>query len=127
MSLTNYGENWFLQQLIDSGNLYIGLDTTSASETGPGVEVSGGGYSRMQIPLAAPADGQTSNTTLIQFPTATENWGTVYGFGLWDAPTGGNLYWYGILTDQNGNPLPKTVTAGDIFQIPANNLTLTMD
>lgn len=127
MSLTNYGENRMLSLLIGSGTLYVGLHSTAATESSAGTEVSGGGYARKAIAFSTPENGQTANTALIQFPTATANWGTVSGFGLFDALTGGNMLWYGILTDQNNNPLPKTVTAGDIFQIPVSNLTLTLD
>jgi hypothetical protein len=127
MSLTNYGENRLLGLLIANENLYVGLHTVVATETGSGTEVSGGGYARKALALSTPENGQTANTALIQFPTATANWGTVTGFGLWNAVSSGNLLWYGILTDQNNNPLPKTVTAGDIFQIPVSNLTLTLD
>jgi hypothetical protein len=40
-------------------------------------------------PSTSPAS--VTNGSAIAFPVATANWGTVVGFGLYDAPTGGNL------------------------------------
>jgi hypothetical protein len=126
MSLTNYGEE-LLMNVFLTGTKYLSLHTTSPTETTSGVEVYGGGYSRKAIPFAPVVNGETTNNQLIQFPTATVTWGTVNSFGIWDAPVDGNLIWYGLLTDTVGNPAPKTVTAGDIFQVPVSDLMLRLE
>jgi hypothetical protein len=77
---------------------YIALFTAVGSDAGTGfTEVSGGAYARVATSgatWAAPsgsAPSSISNAAAITFPQATANWGTVIAFGLYDAPTGGNL------------------------------------
>lgn len=127
MSLTDYGENWFLSQFKNSGTRYLALYTASPSEDGGGVEVVGGSYARRVIQFNEPSGGEIVNELPIQFPTATGNWGSISAFGICDAATGGNILWYGNLTDLNGVPTPKTVTSGDIFQVPISELLLSLD
>lgn len=67
-----------------------------------GVEVSGGGYARVSITnnttnFPNASNGSKSNGTVITFPSATVAWGTVVGWGIWDASTGGNLIAKGFL------------------------------
>jgi hypothetical protein len=51
--------------------------------------------------------GQTSNNNSITFPSPTANWGTITGFCVMDASSGGNLLIYAPLT------VSKTVNNGD--------------
>lgn len=127
MSMTDYGENWLLQYVVSSGTKYLGLYLTPPGEATNGTEASGGGYARQPITFGSPANGQVVSTQLIQFPVCTAAWGTVTGFAVCDAATGGNPLWYGQLTDSAGNPTPKNVTPGDIFQVPVGDLVLTLD
>ena len=89
---------------------YLALFTTMPTKSdGTGaVEVSGGSYARVALsPVAgtwaAPAlqaDNVTeliSNAAAINFTTATANWGTILGVGIYDASTVGNLWLYGTL------------------------------
>ena len=104
-----------------SGNtVYVGLHTTSTNDDNSGTAVSGGSYARTAITFAAPSGGATSNSALVTFPTATASWGTVTHFGIYDAAVAGNLLYWGALT------VSKTVDNGDIFTIPASNLTVTL-
>lgn len=97
--------------------LYVALFTANPSDSGGGTEVSGGSYARVQRdPLdanwtgASSTDGLTDNAAAITFPTPTANWGTITGFGIFDASSGGNLLIWGALTTNktvnNGDPAP---------------------
>ena len=123
MSLTNLGERKMLDLLSASGTLYLGLFTATASEAGGGTEVSGGAYARKAITFGAAStdgDGVTSmtNSTQIEFPTATASWGTVTAWGIWDSLTDGNLVWYGDLT------VSKEILANDTILLHAGDLVL---
>lgn len=121
MSLTNYGEDKLLTLFKNAGTYYLALFTAAPGETGGGTEVSGGSYARQQVTFGNPSSGQMVNSAAIEFPTATESWGTAVSWGLYDAEEGGNLVWYGSITT------PKELLAGDIYRINSGNMTLTMD
>lgn len=105
---------------VPAATVYIGLHTTATNDDNSGTEVTGGSYARQSVAFAAPAGGSTSNSALVTFPTATASWGTVTHFGIYDASSGGNLLYWGALT------VSKTVDNGDIFTVPAGNLTVTL-
>ena len=113
--------------LTSGGAKYLGLHSVSPTRNTAGVEVSGGGYVRQGISFSPPDNGVTSSTATIQLPTATAYWGSVESFGVYDAESGGTLLWFDVLTDSNGAPNIKTVTAGDIFQVPAGKIVLAVD
>lgn len=111
--------------------LYVALYTSNPTDAGGGTEVSGGSYARAAIASSLAnwagtqgsgttvasngATGQTSNNVAIQFPTPTADWGTITGFGVHDAASGGNLIVWGAFTGT------KLVKAGDAA--PAINAT----
>lgn len=97
--------------------LYLALFTTLPSLDGSnsGVEVSTSGTSYARVAINA-ADGWTgplgenveySNIVDLQYQVPTGDWGTIVGSGLFDASTGGNLYYVAALT------VPKNVLNGD--------------
>jgi hypothetical protein len=131
---TDYTENAIINGLLDGGNInlssgkpFIGLFTVSPTETGGGTECSGGGYARIQIGDTGQGDfdnsttGTASNQAEFVFPDATSNWGTISHIGLFDAVSGGNLLMFGSL---NSSVL---IDNGDIFKIPTNGFTISMD
>jgi hypothetical protein len=95
--------------------LYVALFLTLPDESGAnGVEVGGGGYARVRNGPAdanwsAPSggDGQLRNLVTVAFNPPTTDWGTIVGFGLYDALTGGNAWILAPLET------PLTVRAGD--------------
>jgi hypothetical protein len=104
--------------------VYVALFTVAPTAAGGGTEVSGGSYARVaktnnltNFPAAASA--QKKNGTVIDFGTATADWGTVIGAALFDASSGGNLLAYG--------PFGTAVTVlnGGAFSIPVNGGTFT--
>jgi hypothetical protein len=142
-ALSNYAQNklidWLLrgQSYTPPTSVYVALDTTSGSASGCGTEVSGGSYARVAISssltnwagtqgatttaVSSGTTGQTSNNGTITFPAPTATWGTIVGFCLFDASTGGNLLIYAPLT------VSKTVNNGDAapsFAISALTYTL---
>ena len=59
---------------------YIGLSTTTPTETGANFTepASSTGYKRMKLDkMGTPADGQVENTDIIFFPESVSSWGTV--------------------------------------------------
>lgn len=102
-------------------NVFVGLFTTDPLDDGSGTEVSGGSYAREIATFAAPSNGASSTNADVQFTQATANWGTVTHFGIFDALSGGNLLYHGILTTS------KTIETGDVFKIASGNLTVTLE
>lgn len=98
--------------------IYVALFTTLPGEDGTGgVEVSGTGYARIQhgpsdATWAAPTggNGAFSNAGSIQFGSPSANWGTIVGFGIFDAVSSGNLLLSSALTSNitisDGDPAP---------------------
>ena len=114
--------------------VYVGLVTTLENAAAGGVEVSGNGYARAAevsnltdwsgtqgagtTAVSSGTSGTISNNVAINFPTPTgSGWGTVVGFGLWDASTGGNLLIFAPLA------APQTIGAGNTVSFPAGTLT----
>lgn len=134
MHLSDYLEGKLIDHIFRTASftkptvLAVALYTAAPTDAGGGTEVStsGTGYARQSLnPLdanwAAPSagNGVTSNTPVVNFGTASGSWGTVTHFGIFDATSGGNLLVWGPLSAS------KTVTSGDGFQVPANQLTVT--
>lgn len=91
-------------------------------------EVTGGGYARKAVSMAAAADfgtgGKSVSALAVDFDAATADWGAMVGWALMDAATAGNVLHYGELP-KYGTPADyKRVFAGDSFRIPAGSLTL---
>lgn len=117
--------------------LYVGLFTANPSDTGGGTEVTGGSYARVAVTsslinwagtqaaasttASSGTGGTTSNNAAITFPTPSANWGTVTGFGIFDASTAGNLLIYAALTTSktvnNGDPAPSFAISALTVQI----------
>lgn len=127
----NNALNWYKGTAYPAApsNTYVALLTTAPTDrAGTGaVEVTGGSYARQAIAsggwssIGTSGSGTTTiyqitNSTAINFPTATASWGTVVGIALYDAVTAGNLLAYGDLSSG------VAVGSGSTFQIPANDL-----
>src|ERR1700747_1140826 len=104
--------------------VYVALFTAVGSDAGSGfTEVSGGAYARVATAAAdwnaatGSAPSSISNANTLTFPTATANWGNIIAFGLYDAPTAGNL----LAWDYFGNYtwLPATASAASAAVITA--------
>lgn len=129
--LTDYGERFMLEVFFAGRtrptSLYVGLLTAvSDKEAGSATEVTGGGYSRVQVSTSGgfnwnSAEQVITNSNAITFPTSTESWGTVYYVALYETATGGNPIAI-IEFDE-----PVTIGSNFSLEIPAGGLKLSLD
>lgn len=106
--------------------VWVALHTADPTDAGTGDEVSGGGYVRAalandEISWSTAFMGEKSNQVQVVFPTATEDWGTVTHFGLWDAAEGGNLLYHGSLATA------QTISTGTNALFRMGAITVTED
>lgn len=136
MSFADYLENKLLDHLLGGATysqlttVYIGLSTTTPTDSGGNFTEpsSGYNYSRVSV-LNAIGDGKwstasggsKSNAAIISFPQASDVWGEVTHFGIFDQATGGNCLATGLLST------PKTIGALDTVQFSIGNLIVTLD
>ena len=127
-ALSDYGEQWTLYvTLLMAQNVtrtsYLALYSTNPTDTDIGVEISGNGYSRVQLPLFTRDGDFFENTEAITFPAATGPWGTVKYMGIRSAPTGGKLLFRAWLTEDREDPV---IGIDDVFEIGTGNLRINM-
>lgn len=102
---------------------WIALFTSNPSDSAAGTEVSGGSYARHNSSgkWATPSAGSVSTNAACTFPTASASWGTVTGFAIMTASSGGSILMWGALTTS------KAVGSGDTASFASGALTLTED
>ena len=107
---------------------FIALFSVAPGDDGSaGTELAGSGYGRQAVTFGAtgPATGnaqQVANTNNIQFgPVVGTDWLPAVAFGIFDAPTGGNLLYWNTLT------APKTIQLGDFGQFALGSLVVEED
>lgn len=93
------------------------LDADSANNE---VSTSGTAYTRKSATFTV-SGNVASNSSSLEWATATSNFGTVTHIGIYDAATSGNLIAWSALTSS------KTIETGDVFRIPSGDLDLTLD
>jgi hypothetical protein len=128
-SFTNHAEDLVLDWLLTTNSAtrptswYVGLFTDNPSDAGSGTEISGNNYTRKAVTFSVSGDSPTlaTNTTAIEFDTASGSWGTITHIGIFDASTSGNMLAHADLTAS------KTIGTGDVFRIPAGDLDITLD
>jgi hypothetical protein len=88
--LSGSGETTILNALLTAR--FISLHTADPGNTGAS-EVTGPAYVRQSYVYSLTGNNPTvaANTAVIQFPTATVDWGTITHFGLWSASTAGTF------------------------------------
>ena len=100
---------------------YLALFTSNPTDAGSGTEVSTSGTAYARQTAAFTVSGDTaSNSSAIEFPTATSSFGTVSHVAVFDAATSGNLIAYAALTSS------KAIDTGDVFRVPAGDLDITL-
>jgi len=132
-ALSTYAELKILDLLFKntsytSPNAYIGAFTSDPTDSASGTECSGSGYARVQIDnktssASAGADNSSiTNSSAITFPAASGGaWGTVTHIGIFDASSSGNLLAHGALAAS------KVISDGDVLQLNASSLVITID
>lgn len=133
-ALSDYLENKLLDHLVKAtaytpaATLYVGLFTSDPGESGVTGEltIGTGAYARASVTNnnvnfpQCPATGTPikTNGTVIQFPTASANWGTVTHWAIYDAAsTGTNMLAHGALAVQ------RNIVAGDSPKIAVGAFT----
>jgi len=129
MSLSDTFETHTLKYLLTSDsvtrptNWFVALCTTDPTDSALGTEVSGGGYARQSVAFTV-SGNNASNTSAIEFPEATADYGTVVAVMIMPASTGGtasDMIVHAQLTAD------KSISTGDIFRIPAGDLDITIE
>lgn len=131
-AMTNFLENELLDHILSNATYtgpattFVALYTADPGETFAGTEVTGGSYARVSYTnnvanWPAASGGSKSNANVIDFGTATANWGTITHVALADASSAGNGLFYGALTAS------KTVNNGDGFKFLATKLVVAFD
>src|SRR3990167_449207 len=127
-ALSDYLENKVMDHFtgkttFNSPSIYTALFSTSPTDAASGLEVSGGGYTRiLSASWDTSASGATENSSAITFPQATASYNVV-AVALMDGSTVGcatNILWYGSLTTS------RLVNQNGTFEIAASSLDLTI-
>lgn len=126
-----FGKTSNFGALASAPTIYVGLSSTTPTETGTNItEPSGGSYARVATAAsdwnaATSADPSVvSNANAITFPAATADWVSAADltyFVLYDASSSGNVIGSGALA------LAKPVLNGDTPSFPASSLTASLD
>ena len=105
-------------------NYYLGLSTSAPQTNGEGVKepsTNGTGYTRVALTnLSEPTNGVVKNTKNISFSESLSSWGTITHYVVYDAPTNGNLLFYGTLAAN------CTVDKNAVVTIKSGELTITL-
>lgn len=130
-SLSNYAENELLDHVLKVGayaqptNLYIALSTADPTEDGSGIaEPSGDGYARVVCnSWDVAASRATANAAIVQFDRATDDWGAITHFAIFDHVSAGNMIAHGALS------FPSTLTILDGMRprFPVGSLDVSFD
>lgn len=129
MNISDYLRTALLNHVL-SGNpytppttVYAALYTVSPTSAGGGTEVTAADYARVSTTWATASLGSIDNSADIRFPSAgttLSSWGTPTTLCLLDAPTGGNLLFFGPLS------APVILAMGNDFLISADDLTIAL-
>lgn len=101
---------------------YVALFLSETEDDGTGIEVSALGYVRQPVIFGPPTSaGLCRNTSEIIFPAAGENWGVVVHFALYDAETGGRMWFHGPLDND------VIVEESEMFSFQANSIAVSFE
>ena len=124
---TDYAEEKALNAVFNDDNARpytMALYTVTPTETTPGTEVGGTGYSRQEISFGAATDSgdtpsKVTNNIVVTFGPATSDWGTVTGIAIFDKL--GNMLVYGTLE------APQTVAIGNKVEFAVGAVEISLD
>lgn len=124
-AFSNFAETQILNNLFRNNAVYIALYKTNPTDSNTGEEVTGGSYARQQVSFSAPTQiadkGTIANSTDINFPVASAEWGTIAFVGVTDAATGGNLLAYQAITN------PRAVLISDRLRFLTGEFKISVD
>lgn len=125
MAFTPYTDNELLIHLLGPtaytkpSALYIALFNGDPASGGTEVSTSGSAYARQAATFTV-TNNSATNTANVEWPVATSAWGSIDHVAIYDAATSGNQLVTAALTST------KTIGVGDVFRIPASNLSVTL-
>ena len=101
--------------------VYLGLTTSSGgfADADTGTEVVGNGYQRQAITFAAASTSSISSNVTVTFPRSTGAQGTVYGWGIFNAQSGGDLLYHGMFSSS------RAVLVDESFYAASGAISLT--
>jgi len=138
-AFSDYLENKVLDHVLNNGRaltyappttLYFALFTSSGglenNTVGEQTEITGTPYARQALDgstnyFTVSSGGAVSNYDDVEFPVATQDWGTITHVAIMDALTSGNVLIWGALISS------KIIENGDQFKFTAGNLDITID
>jgi len=122
-SISNFLEGKLLDHIFNQNTytppstVYIGLSTADPTEDGSGLaEPTGGSYAREAITFGAASSRRVTQDAKVTFTKATDSWGTISHWALFDAQTSGNMLAYGSITT------PKDVNTNATASIAASSI-----
>lgn len=124
MSLSNYAEAKLLAHVLGENYwtgpdaVYIGLFSNVPDDSTPGAFIVDAGLKHIDWSLTG---STATNVTNVIFGPATEDWGTVRSFGLYDSIASSNLLLWGILDT------PTPVTVAQTYTVAPGDITITLD
>jgi hypothetical protein len=125
--MSDWLEPQFLDHLLGVSSfsapsaLYLGLSTASGGgfgDDGTGTESS---LARQAISFSAPSNTSISSSAAaaIEYPRITGSAETIYGWGVFDAATAGNLLYHGSFPASS-----ISLSTGDSFTVPAGSVSI---
>ena len=132
MSVTTYAANKILDNLYGAVSFtppatwYVGLSSTTIGVSGSCTEPTGT-YARVAVTnnktnFTNGSSGSLINSLAITFPdSGSVAWGTETDIALWDAPTGGSVWFYDPLT------VSKIVQANTVVSFVSGAITITLN
>ncbi len=130
MSNSNYLEQQILSWIAGTDmplaptSVYVALSTADPGEVGTSISEPAGahGYARVAVSFSAVAQGADeatiSNDTEVAFGPATDDWGAITHFAIFDAATAGNMLRHSDLS------APVTLNNGDSATFAVGALTI---
>lgn len=131
MGFTNAYANTILKDLFASGR-YIALATATPTASSSGSTIvepsSSDGYTREDVDQGSfsAANRTITNEDYIYFPEATASWGTVTHLCVVSKKTGGDMYYFGAITDSSGNA-GVSVGANTVPLFKPNTINISLD
>lgn len=127
MNISNFLEDELLNATLRNipfsspATVYGALLTALSGDADSVTEVTGTPYARQVIPFYAPVAGVAESSGVIDYPEATDDWGTIAHGGLYDAVVSGNLLYWGVVE------VPRTIGSGETFRVPDKGWSVTLD
>ena len=124
MDFSNYLANKIISATVRNipydtpDSVWVALYTTDPTKDDKGAEVKEPSYNRQELSMSVPVNGESENTSQVDFSKATSNWGKITYIGIRDKAFDGNLLYFTELDTA------KNILSGDQFRIDADRLTL---